>query len=145
MFRTREEVELIRAVAFITGSVAKPLCRIFGSYTADYVRYGTQIKCNPSVKTTEDRDAILEAIDKRDIQTIGSDHAPHTWEEKQNNYMNAPSGIPLIQHTCQMLMECVRQERIGITSFVDAFCHTPAHIFGISERGFKGRLLCDWC
>lgn len=134
---TREEVELIRKARRIHHGISCEASLPHIWFTqADYVRYGTQIKCNPSVKTTEDRDTILEAIDKRYIQTIGSDHAPHTWEEKQNNYMNAPSGIPLIQHTCQMLMECVRQERIGITSFVDACCHTPAHIFGISERGF---------
>jgi uncharacterized protein len=55
---------------------------------------------------------------------------------KYHNYINAPSGIPLIQHSCQMLMECVKHESIGLTSMVDACSHAPARIFGISDRGF---------
>ena len=75
----------------------------------DYEKHGSFIKCNPSLKTPSDRDAILQGIEDRQIQVIGSDHAPHTLEEKQNNYEKAPSGIPLIQHTCNILMELVAQ------------------------------------
>ncbi|MCK9346824.1 MAG: dihydroorotase [Bacteroidales bacterium] len=134
---TKEEVELIRKSRRIHPGITCEASLPHIWFTqADYLRYGMQIKCNPSIKTAEDREAILKAIESRDIQAIGSDHAPHTWEEKQHNYINAPSGIPLIQHSCQMLMECVKHESIGLTSMVDACSHAPARIFGISDRGF---------
>lgn len=134
---TKEEIELIGKASLVNPGITceASLPHIWFTHQ-DYARFGTQIKCNPSVKTAEDREAILEAIEKRNIQTIGSDHAPHTWEEKQQNYLAAPSGIPLIQHTCQMLMDLVRQESLSITSVVDACCHQPARLFGIKDRGF---------
>ncbi|HOG25911.1 MAG TPA: dihydroorotase [Bacteroidales bacterium] len=134
---TKEEIELIRQASRVHAGITCEASLPHIWFTReDYAQYGAQIKCNPSVKTAEDRDAILEAIEKRDIQLIGSDHAPHTWEEKQHNYLNAPSGIPLIQHTCQMLMEYVLQGRLSITSMVDACCHQPSLLFGIKDRGF---------
>lgn len=134
---TKEEIELIRQASLVHAGITCEASLPHIWFTReDYARYGAQIKCNPSVKTAEDRDAILEAIEKRDIQLIGSDHAPHTWEEKQENYLNAPSGIPLIQHTCQMLMEYVLQGKLSITSMVDACCHQPSLLFGIKDRGF---------
>lgn len=102
----------------------------------DYEKHGSFIKCNPSLKTPSDRDAILQGIEDRQIQVIGSDHAPHTLEEKQNNYEKAPSGIPLIQHTCNILMELVAQKRLSVTRMVDACSHEPARLFGIKNRGF---------
>ena len=134
---TKEEVELIRKARRIHEGISCEASLPHIWFTRnDYVRYGTQIKCNPAVKTTEDRDAIIEAIENGDIQAIGSDHAPHTWEEKQRPYTTAPSGIPLIQHTVQMLMECVKDDKLSLTSLVNACCHRPASIFGIKERGF---------
>ncbi|HPJ82535.1 MAG: dihydroorotase [Bacteroidales bacterium] len=134
---TKEEIELIRKASSVHPGITCEASLPHIWFTReDYARYGTQVKCNPSVKTAEDRDAILEAIEKRDIQVIGSDHAPHTWEEKQQNYLAAPSGIPLIQHTCQMLMDHVRQGKLSITSVVDACCHQPSLLFGIKNRGF---------
>lgn len=97
---TKEEVELIREARCVHSGISCEASLPHMWFTEeDYGRYGTQVKCNPAIKTAEDRDAILKALEKRDIQAIGSDHAPHTWEEKQQNYTNAPSGIPLIQHT----------------------------------------------
>jgi len=134
---TIEEVELIREARCVHSGISCEASLPHMWFTEeDYGRYGTQVKCNPAIKTAEDRDAILKALEKRDIQAIGSDHAPHTWEEKQQNYTNAPSGIPLIQHTCQMMMELVQSRQLSLTSFVDACCHQPSILFGIRNRGF---------
>jgi len=134
---TKEEIELIRNARRINPHISCEAALPHLLYTqADYVRYGTQIKCNPSIKTVQDRDAILEALENGHIQTVGSDHAPHTWEEKQNPYTKAPSGIPLIQHFCQILMEQVHQNTLSITTLTDACCHRPARIFNLKDRGF---------
>ncbi|MFA5302108.1 MAG: dihydroorotase [Bacteroidales bacterium] len=134
---TIEEIELIRKARRINPRISCEAALPHLIYTqADYIRYGTQIKCNPSIKTAKDRDAILDALENRDIQTVGSDHAPHTWDEKQNPYTKAPSGIPLIQHFCQIMMEQVQQNTLSITSMADACCHRPADLFNIKDRGF---------
>lgn len=134
---TKEEIELIRKARRINPHISCEAILPHLIYTqADYLRYGTQIKCNPSIKTAQDRDAILEALEDGDIQTVGSDHAPHTWEEKQNPYTQAPSGIPLIQHFCQILMEQVQQNVLSLTSLADACCHRPAILFNVKNRGF---------
>jgi len=134
---TKEEIDLIRKARRINPLISCEAALPHLLYTqADYVRYGTQIKCNPSIKTAQDRDAILEALEIGDIQTVGSDHAPHTWEEKQNPYTQAPSGIPLIQHFCQILMEQVQHNTLSVTSLADACCHRPAQIFNVKDRGY---------
>jgi dihydroorotase len=102
----------------------------------DYKELGSLVKCNPSLKTEKDQKALRNALEDRTIQVIGSDHAPHTLEEKQNKYLKAPSGIPLVQHTCQMLMELVQKEQLSLTVMAEACCHEPARLFGIKERGF---------
>ncbi|MDR0368827.1 MAG: dihydroorotase [Bacteroidales bacterium] len=102
----------------------------------DYPRLGTKIKCNPSIKTTQDREALLEAVISGKISAIGSDHAPHTLEEKQNTYLKAPSGIPMVQHTLGLMLEFYKQDKIKLQQIVELMCHAPARIFNIKERGF---------
>ncbi len=134
---TEEEIELIRKARRINPRISCEAVLPHLMFTqADYVHYGTQIKCNPSIKTAKDRDAILEAIENGNVQTVGSDHAPHSWEEKQNPYVQAPSGIPIIQHFCQIMMENVHNNTLSVTSMAGACCHWPAQIFDIKDRGF---------
>ncbi len=102
----------------------------------DYDRLGNQIKCNPAIKADGNKQAILTAVLDNRIDVIATDHAPHTWEEKQNNYWNAPSGLPLVQHSLQMMLEFVLQGKLAIERMVEKMCHTPADIFQISERGY---------
>lgn len=102
----------------------------------DYARLDTKIKCNPSIKTSHDKEALLEAVISGKISAIGSDHAPHTLEEKQNTYPKAPSGIPIIQHTLPLLLEFFKQDKIKLQKIVELMCHAPAHIYNIKERGF---------
>jgi dihydroorotase len=102
----------------------------------DYLELGNQIKCNPSIKTAEDRSAILQAVLDDRIDIIASDHAPHTWEEKSEPYLTAPSGLPLIQHSLQMMLSHWRDEEISLEKIVEKMCHAPADCFRIIDRGY---------
>ncbi|MCB0492162.1 MAG: dihydroorotase [Cyclobacteriaceae bacterium] len=103
---------------------------------ADYDRLGMLIKWNPAVKTAADQEGILKALLDDRIDVIATDHAPHTWEEKQNNYFNAPSGGPLIQHSIVAMMEFYKQGKISIERLVEKMCHNPAILFKIENRGY---------
>ncbi len=97
----------------------------------DYAEKGALIKCNPAIKTLADRDALRQAVIDNVIDTIGTDHAPHLWEEKQNPYGSAPSGLPLIQSAIVSLLEFLPVEIIA-----EKTAHNPARIFQIKDRGF---------
>jgi len=102
----------------------------------DYADKGTLIKWNPAVKSAADREAILAAVLDDRIDVIATDHAPHTLEEKQNTYFNAPSGGPLVQHNLVALLEMYHQGKISIEKIVEKACHNPAKLFDVRERGF---------
>ena len=110
----------------------------------DYAELGNKIKCNPAIKTNEDRLALWAALEDDIIDTIATDHAPHPLEAKQKPYFDAPSGIPSIQHSLQMMLEVAfgNDESLTahrsslITLIVSKMCHNPALLFGIEGRGF---------
>ncbi|MBR2959285.1 MAG: dihydroorotase [Bacteroidales bacterium] len=118
----------------------------------DYAELGNLIKCNPAIKTADDRLALWAALEDDLIDTIATDHAPHPLEAKQRPYFDAPSGIPSIQHSLQMMLEVVvgsgqwvvdstRGQALSTTNYplptiVQKMCHNPALLFGIKERGF---------
>ncbi len=102
----------------------------------DYTSKGTFIKWNPAVKTISDRDGIWTALLDNRIDVVATDHAPHTIEEKKNNYLNAPSGGPLVQHALISMMEHVKKGKITIERVVEKMAHNPAVLFRIKERGF---------
>jgi dihydroorotase len=102
----------------------------------DYDRLGTYIKWNPAIKTKDDQQAILQALLDNRIDVIATDHAPHTREEKSNNYFQAPSGGPLVQHSVVAMMELVHQKKISIETIVQKMSHNPALLFKIEKRGF---------
>lgn len=102
----------------------------------DYDRLGMLIKWNPAVKTRADQEGILKALLDDRIDVIATDHAPHTWEEKQNSYFKAPSGGPLIQHSVVAMMEFYKQGKISIERLVEKMCHNPAILFRIEKRGY---------
>ncbi|HWA34255.1 MAG TPA: dihydroorotase [Cyclobacteriaceae bacterium] len=103
---------------------------------ADYARLGTRIKWNPAIKTGSDRKAVFDAMLDDRIDVVATDHAPHTWEEKQNTYFKAPSGGPLIQHSLAAMLEFFRNGRISLERIADKMCHNPAILFRIQDRGF---------
>ncbi|WP_435034149.1 dihydroorotase [Pseudomonas neuropathica] len=102
----------------------------------DYPSLGNLIKCNPAIKTQGDRDALREALNSHRLDVIGSDHAPHTWEEKQRPYAQAPSGLPLVQHALPALMELVADDVLPITTLVSKTSHRVADLFAIPDRGY---------
>ena len=114
----------------------------------DYASLGNLIKCNPAIKTPEDRIALWGALVDGLIDTIATDHAPHTLASKQQSYFDAPGGIPSIQHSLAMMLETVfnptttssedYQELLNqwMPLIVEKMCHNPATLFGIQQRGF---------
>jgi len=97
----------------------------------DYETMGALIKCNPSIKQASDRAALRQALIDGTIDTVGTDHAPHLWEEKQNPYGSAPSGLPVIQSALVSLLEFLPLETVA-----EKTAHNPARIFKTLERGF---------
>ena len=102
----------------------------------DYTMKGNLIKWNPAVKTQEDRTAIWMAVLENRIDVIATDHAPHTLEEKKQNYLNAPSGGPLVQHALLAMLEKSIQGVISIERIVEKMAHAPADLFRIENRGY---------
>ncbi len=102
----------------------------------DYKKYGANIKWNPAIKTKKDRDGLREALKNGNLDVVATDHAPHTKEEKQGTYFNAPSGGPLVQHALVAMLEMVNQGIFTYEQVVDKMSHAPATLFKIKERGY---------
>ncbi|MCT4700016.1 dihydroorotase [Tenacibaculum haliotis] len=102
----------------------------------DYDTKGTHIKWNPAVKSQKDKDGLWKALLDDRIDVIATDHAPHTLEEKDNVYMKAPSGGPLVQHAIPAILEKVKEGVLSIEKAVEKMCHNPAKLFKVENRGF---------
>ncbi|MEL6927000.1 MAG: amidohydrolase family protein, partial [Bacteroidota bacterium] len=82
------------------------------------------------------RDALLPALLDNRLDIIATDHAPHTWEEKSRKYTNAPSGVPLVQHSLNVMLEFYQQGKISLERIVEKMCHAPAECFRVVDRGY---------
>lgn len=102
----------------------------------DYADKGALIKCNPAIKTAADRTALRQALADDRLDVIGTDHAPHTLEEKGNTYFGAPAGLPLVQHALAMALELYHDKVLTLPRVVDKCAHAPADRFRILERGY---------
>ncbi len=102
----------------------------------DYARLGNQIKCNPAIKAPHHRDALWEGLLDDRLDVIATDHAPHTWAEKQEDYEHAHAGLPLVQHSLQLMLNYVNEGKISIEKVVDKMSHSVARCFQIKDRGF---------
>lgn len=103
---------------------------------SDYDTLGTLIKWNPAVKEARHKVALMEALLDDRLDIIATDHSPHTWAEKQNNYWKAPSGAPMVQHALNVMLDFYHQGKISLEKIVEKMCHAPATCFQIAERGF---------
>ena len=101
-----------------------------------YEEFGTRIKCNPAIKKTTDRQALIAALNEGRLDIIATDHAPHTASEKNNPYFKAPAGLPLVQHALLSLFDLVAANQISLELLVDRTSHAPADIFGVQDRGY---------
>lgn len=104
--------------------------------SSDYKKLSNLIKCNPSIKEAKHKAAIFDAVLDNRIDVIATDHAPHTLEEKMQTYMDAPSGLPLVQHSLLIMMEFYKKGRISLEKIVEKMAHHPAILFQIEKRGY---------
>ena len=104
--------------------------------TEDYDTLGTRIKCNPAVKTPEDRAALREALTNGLIDVVATDHAPHLENEKLGGALKAASGMPMIQFSLVSMLELSEMEVLPIERIPDLMSHNPAKLFRIEKRGF---------
>ena len=102
----------------------------------DYARLGNLIKCNPAIKDAPDRQALIAALVDDVVDVLATDHAPHTLEEKQKPFLQAPSGLPLVQYALLAAIELVHEGRMDIARVVDKTAHAPAQLFDVAGRGF---------
>jgi dihydroorotase len=105
----------------------------------DCSAYGTKgalVKCNPAIKRAADRAALLRGLLTDRLDTIGTDHAPHTLQEKQGTYWTAPSGMPVIQSALPAILEHFHSGALSLETIAAKIAHNPARIFNIKERGF---------
>lgn len=107
----------------------------------DYATLGNLIKCNPAIKAPHHKEALLAGLLDDRLDIIATDHAPHTWAEKQqrsdgSGYWQAPSGLPLVQHPLLMMLEFVQQGKLPIETVVRKMSHAPADCFQIDRRGY---------
>ena len=102
----------------------------------DYARLGNQIKCNPAIKAPHNKQALWEALLDDRLDIIATDHAPHTWAEKQEDYAHAHAGLPLVQHSVSLMLHYVNEGKITIEKVVEKMSHAVAECFQIKERGY---------
>ncbi len=102
----------------------------------DYKRLGNKIKCNPAIKAPNHRAALIEMLKAGKLQCLATDHAPHTIEEKNKPYKDAPAGLPLVQHSYQLMFELAKQGYTTVEEIVRLGSHEPANLFQVADRGY---------
>ncbi len=102
----------------------------------DYHEKGNFIKWNPSIKKHSDQLALWEAINDDRIDILATDHAPHLEREKNLDYVNCPSGGPMVQHALPAMLTAHKRGKISLEKIVEKACHNPAKLFKIKKRGF---------
>lgn len=141
---TKEEIKMVKAAKNINPDIkAETSCNYLWFTNDDYDRLGSKVKCNPSVKTAEDRAALREALANGDIDTIGSDHAPHLLSEKDGRYASVPSGLPSIQQTLPVLLTIAAEEDIPLSRIAAVFSENASEMYGLSRGKIKAGYAAD--
>ncbi|MEE9439831.1 MAG: dihydroorotase [Saprospiraceae bacterium] len=135
---TAKELELFdNTIPLQNKRITSEVCVHHLNFSADdYSTLGNRIKCNPAIKSAENQAALLPALLDDRLDIIATDHAPHTIEEKNRPYTQAPSGLPLVQHSINLMMEMVQKGKLSMEKVVEKMCHAPAECFQILDRGF---------
>ena len=102
----------------------------------DYARLGNLIKCNPAIKSPEHKAALWQGLLNDQLDVIATDHAPHTWAEKQETYAHAHAGLPLVQHPLLLMLNYVKEGKLSMEKMVEKMSHAVATCFQIKDRGF---------
>ena len=137
---------MVKAAKAMNSSImAETSCNYLWFSNEDYKRLGSKVKCNPSIKTTQDREALRKGLAEGLIDTIGSDHAPHLLSEKDAPYTKAPSGLPSIQQSLPVLLSIARQENIPLTRIASVFSENASNLYGLNTgkvaEGYKADLV----
>ena len=130
---TGQETELLQDHRELITAEACPHHLFF--HVGDYPRLGTLIQMNPSIKTAADNEQLWSALQNDTIQVIATDHAPHTWEEKQQPYPQSPSGLPAVENSLALLLNQVHEGRCSIEQVVHWMCDAPARVWDIVNKG----------
>ncbi|HVF33814.1 MAG TPA: dihydroorotase [Candidatus Saccharimonadia bacterium] len=134
---TADELALFDRGPLARKRITAETCTHFLHFDADdYPRLGNRIKCNPAIKLASDRRALIAGLRDGLLDVLATDHAPHTADEKNQSYEQAPAGLPLVQHHLQAVLERVHEGEIPIETLVERACHAPAVLFGVRDRGF---------
>ncbi len=135
---TAEETELLDSGPLRDKHITGEVCVHFLHFSdRDYAKLGNRIKCNPAIKRERDRQALIDALADGRLDIIATDHAPHTWEEKQSDdYLSAPAGLPLVQHALVGALELVSQQRLTLAQVVRNTAHNVADRFQVRDRGY---------
>lgn len=134
---TADEIDMISKARESYPSVSAEVCVHYMWFDdRDYDRYGSLIKCNPAIKTQADRKAITAAVREGRVQAVATDHAPHLLQEKMQDYLHAPSGLPTVQHSLVMMFQLAERGCFTKEQAVRMMCHAPADTFRIDRRGY---------
>lgn len=134
---TARELSLFQPGPLTNKQITAEVCAHHLYFTdGDYAQLGHLIKCNPAIKSQADRAALRQALLCGRLDIIGTDHAPHTWDEKQRPYMQAPAGLPLVQHALPSLLELVADDLLPLPTLVEKTSHAVAERFAIEQRGY---------
>lgn len=134
---TRRELSLLSADPIGKKKITAEVCPHYLWFCQeDYRRLGGRIKCNPAIKTADDREALRHALNSGLIDIVSTDHAPHLESEKQGGALRAMSGFPSIQYSLPVMLELARQGVTTVENVVEKMCHAPARLFGIRRRGY---------
>ncbi len=134
---TKQETNLLDSTPLLKKQITAEVC-ISHLYFTDqnYLTLGTRIKCNPSIKSVSDRDALRQAVNDGKIDTIATDHAPHLLREKEGGCLKAASGMPMVQFSLITMLELSDEGIFTKETIVKKMCHAPAELFQIEKRGF---------
>lgn len=134
---TADEIEMIKEARKVNDKITGEVCVHYMWFNdSDYAKYGSAVKCNPAIKKESDMHAIRTAVKDGSIRVVATDHAPHLFTEKQGNYLNAPSGLPLVQHSLQLMLELAHKNLFTIEEVADRMSHGPAECFKVEKRGY---------
>jgi dihydroorotase len=135
---TEQELQLFtNLVPLKDKKITAEVCVHHLHFTADdYAKLGNLIKCNPAIKSSNNKIFLWKALLDGRLDVIATDHAPHTWEEKQQPYEQAPSGLPLVQHSLLLMLHYVKEGKLSLEFLVEKMAHAVAECFQIKERGF---------
>ena len=131
--RRRSEIDFLAAHKDIASVEVTPQHLTFSA--DDYARLGTRLQMNPPIRAARHRERVWYGLDQGIVDILGSDHAPHTLEEKAKPYPQSPSGMPGVQTLVPVMLDHVNAGRLSLERFVDLTSAGPARLFGIAGKG----------